>query len=299
MTAVPGEGEPLAGTAVGFIGLGLMGKPMARALARADASLVVHNRSRAVVDELVGEGMAAAASPADVARRAQIVILMLPDTPSVERVVDGEGGLLPALGAGHLVIDMSTTRPTVTRRLAALVAERGAEWLDAPVSGGQVGAEQATLAIMAGGSEQAFARARPLFQAMGRTITHVGGIGAGQIAKIANQIIVALTIGAVAEALTLARAAGVDPARVRDALAGGFADSRILELHGARMIKGDFTPGGRSETQLKDLEQALEVAHDLGLELPALTLTRDRFRQLVEAGDGGLDHSALIRLFQR
>ena len=285
----------LSGRTVGLIGLGLMGRPMARNLARAGASLVVHNRSRGPMDELAKEGMTPAGDPAAVARAADTVILMLTDTPAVEAVADA---LLPALTPGHLVIDMGTTAVGATRHLAERVRAAGAEWVDAPVSGGQVAAEAATLTIMAGGNTEAFERARPLFEALGRRVTHVGDVGAGQVAKTANQVIVGLTIGAVAEALALAKAAGVDPARVREAIRGGFAESRILELHGARMVSGDFTPGARVTTQLKDLTQAEALAEQSGIDLPAVSLCRELYEVLVEKGDGGLDHAALFRLFE-
>lgn len=295
MTAGAEVSRPdLTGRTVGFIGLGLMGKPMARALARAGARLVVSNRSPGAVAELAGEGMIPATGPAAVAGQADDIVLMLSDTVAVETVADA---LLPVLRPGHLVIDMGTTAVAATRALAEKVRAAGADWLDAPVSGGTVAAEAAGLTIMAGGREESFARALPLFQAMGRRITLVGGSGAGQVAKCANQVIVALTIGAVAEALALARAAGVDPAKVRDAIRGGFAESRILELHGGRMVAGDFTPGGRVTTQVKDLRQAEALAGESGIELPTLGLTTELFEMLVERGDGGLDHSALYRLF--
>lgn len=286
----------LKGRTVGFIGLGLMGRPMARNLAKAGASLVIHSRSSGPVEELAREGMSPAASPAEVAARADTVILMLSDTVAVEAV--GEA-LLESLRPGHLVIDMGTTAVAATRRIAEVVRGKGAEWVDAPVSGGTVAAEAGTLTIMAGGSEDAFARALPLFQALGQRITHVGEVGAGQVAKTANQVIVGLTIGAVAEALALAKAAGVDPAKVREAIRGGFAESRILELHGQRMVTGDFTPGGRVATQIKDLRQAEELAEQSGIELPALGLSLELFEMLAEQGDGGLDHAALYRLFAR
>ncbi|WP_448204502.1 NAD(P)-dependent oxidoreductase [Azospirillum sp. sgz302134] len=286
----------LNGRTVGFIGLGLMGRPMARNLAKAGASLVIHSRSPGPVEELAGEGMNPAASPAGVARRADTVILMLSDTAAVETVA---AGLMEALTPGHLVIDMGTTAVAATRRLAEAVRAKGAEWVDAPVSGGTVAAEAAGLTIMAGGTPDAFARALPLFQAMGQRITHVGESGAGQVAKTANQVIVGLTIGAVAEALALAKAAGVDPAKVREAIRGGFAESRILELHGQRMVSGDFTPGGRVVTQIKDLRQAEELAEQSGIDLPALGLNLELFELLAEQGDGALDHSALYRLFSK
>jgi 2-hydroxy-3-oxopropionate reductase len=287
----------LAGQEIAFIGLGLMGRPMARNLAAAGARLVIHNRSRGGVDELAAEGMAAAESPGDASARSDIVILMLPDTPTVDAVLFGEKGVAGGLRPGALVIDMGTTAVTATRDFAARIAEHGAGYVDAPVSGGQVGAEAATLTIMAGGSADDFERARPLFEVLGSHITHVGDSGAGQVAKAVNQVIVGLTIGAVAEALALARAAGVDPEQVRRALAGGFAGSRILELHGQRMTAGDFTPGGRAATQRKDMAQALDLAAELGLDLPATALNRDLYDRLIAAGHGDLDHSALYKLF--
>lgn len=297
------ERPDLTGTKVGFVGLGLMGRPMARALADAGAALVAHNRSPGPVEELVrersarGAGVGIGGSPAGVARATDVVVLMLTDTPAVDAVTRGPDGLLEVVGPDHLIIDMGTTAVADTRRLAALVAERGAEWVDAPVSGGTTAAAAASLTIMAGGSERAFARAMPLFRAMGRRITHVGAAGAGQVAKAANQVIVGLTIGAVAEALALARAAGVDPARVRDAIRGGFAESRVLELHGERMTTGNFAPGGRVATQLKDLRQALELAEASGLSLPAVALCAALYAELAAAGDGALDHAALYRLY--
>jgi 3-hydroxyisobutyrate dehydrogenase-like beta-hydroxyacid dehydrogenase len=293
------ESRPdLSGQVIGFIGLGLMGRPMARNLARAGAAMVVHNRSPAAMDALAGDGMVLANSPAAVARAASTVILMLTDSAAVETVTEAAGGLVEGLKPGSLVIDMGTTAVAVTRRLGTLVHALGAGWVDAPVSGGQVGAAEASLSVMAGGETGAVERAWSLFQVLGRRITHVGGTGAGQVAKAANQLIVGLTIGAVAEALALAHAAGVDPALVRDAIRGGFAESRILDLHGGRMVSGDFTPGGRVTTQLKDLRQAEDLAQAAGIDLPALTLTRSLYEGLVERGDGDLDHAALYRLFQ-
>ena len=284
----------LTGRSVGVIGLGLMGRPMARNLAKAGATLVVHSRSPGPVAELAAEGMSPAASPAEVAARADTVVLMLSDTVAVETVA---AGLMEALRPGQLVIDMGTTAVEPTRRLAEAVRAKGAAWVDAPVSGGTVAAEAGSLTIMAGGSAEAFAKALPLFQVLGQRITHVGDSGAGQVAKMANQVIVGLTIGAVAEALALAKAAGVEPGKVRDAIRGGFAESRILDLHGQRMVTGDFTPGGRVVTQIKDLKQAEELAEQSGIQLPALGLSLELFEMLADQGDGGLDHAALYRLF--
>ncbi|HET8728624.1 MAG TPA: NAD(P)-dependent oxidoreductase [Alphaproteobacteria bacterium] len=282
---------------IGFIGLGLMGRPMALNLHGAGAAVTVHNRSRGPVEELAAEGLIPAASPRAAAEAADTVIVMVSDTPAVEAVLTGPDGVVEGLRPGALVVDMGTTEVPATRRFAERVAAAGGDYVDAPVSGGQVGAETAALTIMAGGSPAAFEQARPIFQALGRKITHVGDIGSGQIAKAANQLIVGLTIGAVAEALTLARIAGADPARVRDALEGGFAWSRIMELHGKRMIDRDFRPGGKAKTQLKDLRQAEALAQSFDLELPALRLNRTLYESLVDRGDGELDHSALIRLF--
>nr|WP_281396721.1 NAD(P)-dependent oxidoreductase [Roseospira visakhapatnamensis] len=286
----------LDGWRVGVIGFGLMGRPMARALAAAGAEVIVHARRASVRDIAAADGLETADSPAAVARTADVVLVIVSDTPAVESVVAGSGGLLGAVRPGHLVIDMGTTAVATTRALAARVAGAGADYVDAPVSGGQVGAEQATLSIMAGGTEAAIARARPVFQVLGTRLTHVGDVGAGQVAKAANQVVVGLTIGAVAEALTLARRAGVDPGRVRDALAGGFAESRVLAMHGRRMVEGAFTPGARATTQRKDLDQALALAEAVGVTLPATTLARDLYDRLIARGEGDLDHAALIRV---
>ena len=281
---------------IGFIGLGLMGKPMARNLFKAGANVIIHNRSRAAVDELAAEGMRSALSPAAIADGADIIVLMLSDTPAVQTVMHDERGLLGNLQAGTLVIDMGTTETLATRELAAQVEAKGAAYIDAPVSGGTLGAQKGELVIMAGGDTASMLRAGPLFDVLGKQTTHVGDVGAGQVAKAANQIIVGLTIGAVSEALALASKAGVDPGRVREALQGGFADSRILELHGKRMVDHTFDPGGKCTTQRKDLDQALSLARALGIELPATGLSRDLYDRLIVDGHGELDHSALIKV---
>lgn len=286
----------LSATTIGFIGLGLMGRPMALNLQRAGAQLIIHNRSRRIVDELSGAGMESANSPRQVAERAKTVILMVTDTRAVEDVLLGRDGAVPGLEPGSLVIDMGTTAVAQTRRFAERVMTAGADYVDAPVSGGQLGAEAGNLTVMVGARTGVFERARPLLEPLAGSITHVGDIGAGQVAKAANQIIVGLTIGAVAEAIALARRSGVDPANVREALMGGFAASRILELHGRRMIDQSFEPGGRATTQRKDLAEALELARELNLELPATALTLELYDRLIEQGDGGLDQSALIRV---
>ena len=285
--------HPLSGHIVGFVGLGLMGRPMATNLHAAGAEVVIHNRSRAVVDALEAQGLSPARSPREVAERAPVVVVMATDTPAVERIVGADDGIANGIAPDGLVIDMGTTAVVATRELAASIEGRGAQYVDAPVSGGEVGAKAGTLTIMAGGSQPAVARAMPYFEVMGARVSHVGDAGAGQIAKAANQVIVGLTIGAVAEGLALARRAGADPARVREALQGGFASSRILELHGQRMIDGAFTPGGKATTQRKDMQEALDLASSIGLELPATALSRDLYDRLIAAGGGGLDHSGL------
>ncbi len=289
----------IEGKTIGFVGLGLMGKPMALNLHKAGARLIINNRSQDVVRDLAVLGMTPAPTPAAACEGAEAVIVMLPDTPAVETVLLGEGGVVSGLEAGLLVIDMGTTKVTSTRRFAKAVTEAGGDYIDAPVSGGTIGAESGELTIMAGGSEAAMARAMPIFEVLGKQTTHVGGIGAGQVAKAANQVIVGLNIGAVAEALTLARNAGVDPGKVREALRGGFADSRILEVHGKRMVDGDFRPGGKCVTQRKDLFQALELAGELGFELPATRLCMKLYDKLIAEGHGDLDHSALIKVLEK
>jgi len=289
--------KELTDKTVGFIGLGLMGRPMCHNLIKAGLLPVVYNRSPQPRQELAGEGAVVAASSAEVAEKSDIIVIMVADTPAVESVLTGPDGVLETLRPDTLLIDMGTTAVPATRRLAALVEEKGALYVDAPVSGGTIGAENGSLTIMAGASEQAFARALPVLNLLGERITHVGATGAGQVAKAANQVIVGLNIGAVAEALALAKTAGVDPAKVRAALRGGFADSRILEVHGQRMVDGTFAPGAKCTTQRKDMHQALELAAGLGLDMPATALSRDLYDRLIAAGDGDLDHAALFRLY--
>lgn len=282
---------------VGLIGTGLMGTPMARRLMDAGIELLLCSRTREKALALVPDPGMVCDTPARLAAGVDVVILMLTDSPAVEQVLCGPHGVLDALTPGSLVIDMGTTAVAATRVFADYVHDAGAEFIDAPVSGGVVGAEQGTLSIMAGGSEAAIARAMPLFAILGTRTTRVGECGAGQIAKAANQVIVGLTIAAVSEGLALASRAGADIGGVREALAGGFASSRILELHGRRMEQGDFTPGGRCTTQHKDLQQALELAAQLGMELPVTELCRDLYERLMDSGDGELDHSALFKLY--
>jgi 2-hydroxy-3-oxopropionate reductase len=280
---------------IGFIGTGIMGKPMAQNLQNAGHRLFFSEHRGKAPAELLGERGAALASLQEVARAAEIIVLMVPDTPQVEEVLFGEGGLAGGLAAGKLVIDMSSISPSATRDFARRVCESGADYLDAPVSGGEVGARNASLSIMVGGDAQAFERALPLFRALGKNITHVGGSGAGQTAKVANQIIVALNIQAVAEALLFAARNDADPARVREALMGGFAGSKILEVHGERMIEGRFEPGFRIGLHQKDLNLALAGARELGLNLPNTANAQQVFSTCVALGGSDWDHSALIK----
>ena len=287
----------LSGRCIAVLGMGIMGRSMVRNLARAGAEVVVWNRTIDTARQMAGGAIRVVATPAQAARTADIRIIVVADSQALADVVLGSEGVLAGLNGRGLVIDMGTSSVNATHELAAQVAAAGGEYLDAPVSGGERGASAATLSIMVGGSELAYATALPILQALGQNIRRIGKVGAGQVAKAANQIIVGLTIEAVAEALALARAAGVDPARVREVLAGGFADSRILHLHGQRMLEGDYSPGGRALTQRKDLELALALAADCGLELPATSLCRERYDELIAAGKGDCDHSALAVLY--
>jgi 2-hydroxy-3-oxopropionate reductase len=282
---------------VGFIGLGVMGRPMAANLLTAGHTLYVHSRKGAPAD-LTDRGAIACANGEAVARQADVIITMVPDTPDVQSVLFGANGVTAGLSPGKLVIDMSSIAPLATRDFAARVETLGCDYLDAPVSGGEVGAKAATLTIMVGGPERAFELALPLFQAMGKNITLIGGHGAGQTAKIANQIIVALTIEAVGEALLFASKAGADPAKVRQALMGGFASSRILEVHGERMIKRNFAPGFRIELHQKDLNLALSGAQALGVSLPNTAGAQQLFNACIAKGGSNWDHSALVRALE-
>jgi 2-hydroxy-3-oxopropionate reductase len=282
---------------IGFIGLGIMGAPMAGHLIAAGHSLFLKS-GRSVPEALVAAGGTPCASAAEVAQRSDVVILMLPDTPDVAAVLFGEDGVAAGLSAGKTVVDMSSISPIETQAFAARVEALDCDYLDAPVSGGEVGARNAALSIMVGGKPKAFERVRPLFESMGKAITHVGPSGSGQIAKVANQIIVALTIGAVAEGLLFASKAGADPAKVREAITGGLATSRILELHGKRMIDRSFDPGFRIALHQKDLNLALEGARALGMSLPATALTQQLFSACAANGGSGWDHSALVRALE-
>ena len=280
---------------IGFIGLGIMGAPMAGHLLAAGHTLFVRTRSK------VPEALAAAtacASPKEVAERADIIFLMLPDTPDVEAVLFGKDGVAAGLSKGKTVVDMSSISPIETKAFAQKVNALGCDYLDAPVSGGEVGAKAASLTIMVGGSEEAFARIKPLFELMGKNITLVGGNGDGQTTKVANQIIVALNIAAVGEALVFAAKAGADPAKVRQALMGGFASSRILEVHGERMIKRTFNPGFRIQLHQKDLSLALAGARALGVALPGTANAAQLMQACAANGMQDLDHSALVRALE-
>ena len=284
---------------VGFIGLGIMGRPMAKNLMEAGYELVVHNRSPEKAEELAKEGNAtAAASPGQVAQACDIVITMLPDSPDVEAVVAGEGGVLEGIRDGALLVDMSTISPVVTKELSEKVREKGASMLDAPVSGGDVGAIEGALSIMVGGSEEDFERARPLFDVMGKAATHVGPIGAGQVVKACNQIVVALTIEAVSEALVLGSKAGVRPEIILQVLGGGLAQSRVMEMRGPTMIQGKFEPGFKARLHRKDLNIALQTARQYGVSLPATALVDQLFTTLAERGMGDRDHSALLTVIE-
>lgn len=288
--------KPLAGHKIGFVGLGNMGRANARHLHEAGADVVVWNRSDAPAEAAVKLGMRRAASLPELAREigAGIICINLTMTDVVEQVVFGAGGLIEGLHKDALVIDFGTTGVPETKKFAERV-----NWVDAPVSGGQVGAEAASLTIMAGGTETNFQRALPIFQACGKNITHMGASGSGQVTKLANQLIVAQTIDAVAQALRMAELSGVDSALVRKALLGGFAESRILDLHGSRMVKRDFAPGGRATLQLKDVRLMCALADSVGLDSPTLKNSLAQWETFVhEKGFGDLDHSGLFRLYE-
>ena len=281
---------------LGFIGLGIMGKPMAGHLVAAGHEVFLTSRS-GVPQDLKGKGKPCA-SAKEVAQNADVIFLMLPDTPDVEKVLFGPGGVAEGLTKGKIVVDMSSIAPLATKEYARRVNELGCDYLDAPVSGGEVGAKGASLTIMVGGPEAAFSKVKPFFELMGKNITLVGGNGDGQTCKVANQIIVALTIEAVGEALLFASKAGADPAKVRQALMGGFASSRILEVHGERMIKRNFQPGFRIELHQKDLNLALAGARALGLSLPNTACAQQLFSACVANGGAAWDHSGLVKALE-
>jgi len=284
---------------IGFIGLGVMGRPMAAHLARKGYGMTVHTRTRRVADDLISAGSAWADSPAEVAGRSDIVITMLPDTPDVERVVRGPDGVLEQLASGSVVVDMSTISPEAAGSLASDVAARGSVMLDAPVSGGEVGAINGSLSIMVGGDRQTFERVRPILACMGNPerIVHIGQEpGSGQICKVCNQAAIAGALAGVGEALALARKAGVDAAAVRQALLGGFASSRVLEVHGERILTGNYVPGFRTRLYQKDLRIANETAAAHGVAMPATSLVAQLVNALVASGGADLDYSAIGRV---
>ncbi len=285
-------------TRIAFIGLGIMGRPMAGHLQAAGHDLFVVRHVSPLPEELLAAGAVECAGAAEAASRGEVVITMVPDTPDVEEVLLGAGGVVEGLRSGTTVIDMSSISPIETKRFAERIAEKGCDYVDAPVSGGEVGAKAASLTIMCGGGGETFERVRPLLELMGANITLVGDVGAGQTCKVANQIIVALTIEAVGEALLFASKAGVDPARVREALMGGFAGSRILEVHGARMIERTFDPGFRIALHQKDLGLALQGARALGISLPNTATAQELMNACAAQGWSDLDHSGLVKALE-
>jgi 2-hydroxy-3-oxopropionate reductase len=280
---------------IGFIGLGVMGKPMVKNLMKAGHSLIVHSRSKGPVDELVAAGAKAAASPADVAKQANVVITMLPDTPDVELVISGREGVLATMSAGGVIIDMSSISPAATKKLAAQAKVNHVVMLDAPVSGGEIGAINGTLSIMVGGDEAAFNRVKPILEAMGNPerIVRIGESGAGQVCKVCNQIAIGGALAGVSEAFALAKKAGVDAARVRQALLGGFAASRVLEVHGERMLNDNYVPGFRAKLYQKDLRLAGEASSANGVPMPATSIVTQLIDTLVASGGGDLDYAAM------
>jgi 2-hydroxy-3-oxopropionate reductase len=283
---------------IGFIGVGIMGKPMALNLLKAGYAVTVHDLNRQPVDELVKQGADSADSARAVAEKSDVVITMLPDSPEVEAVVFRPDGVLEGIRKGMLFVDMSTIAPATSEKISKVLLEKGVEALDAPVSGGDVGAKAGTLSIMVGGTKAAFERALPLFQVMGKNIVHIGDAGAGQVTKACNQIVVGMTIQAVAEAMTLAKKAGVDIEKVRDALLGGFAQSRILDLHGKRILEGNFQPGFKIKLHRKDMNIALQTGRTLSVPLPGTAQVASQMDAIIAQGNGDLDHSALALFLQ-
>jgi 2-hydroxy-3-oxopropionate reductase len=281
---------------VGFVGLGIMGAAMAGNLLEAKHELVVHTRTKA--EQLISYGALVADSPREVAQVSDIIITMLPGPPEVDEVIAGEGGLLEGAREGSLIVEMSTSSPLLARELAHAARERGVRMLDGPVSGGDLGARDGTLSIMVGGEDDDFERARPLFEVMGETVVHVGGAGAGQVVKACNQIVVALAIEAVAEALVLGSKAGVAPDRVIEVLSGGLAANKVLDVKGEKFLSHDFTPGGKVEYHRKDLGIALAAGREYGVTLPVTALVEQMFGVLEAKGRGGWDHSALLTLIE-
>jgi len=283
---------------IGFIGLGIMGKPMARHLLKAGYPLVVHNRSRASVEELSQEGAQVALNSQEVAARSEIIITMLPDSPDVELVYAGAQGIFAGVKSGTLLIDMSSISPVVARNLAAKAEKHGCEMLDAPVSGGEAGAITGSLSIMIGGNTNAIERAMPIFEKLGKNIVYIGDAAAGQVTKAANQMVVGTTIAIVGEALVLAAKAGVDPAKVRQALLGGFAQSKILEAHGQKMLDRNFKPGFRIRLHEKDMKIALATGSEYGVPLVVTGVVGQMMTAIKGMGNGDLDHSGLVKFVE-
>lgn len=283
---------------IGFIGLGIMGKPMAGHLMDAGYELVVHNRNRDAVDELVGKGATEAHSGKEVAEQSDIVITMLPDSPDVESVALGEGGIIEGAHGGLIFVDMSTIAPSVTTRVGEVLAEKGVQSLDAPVSGGDIGAQNATLSIMVGGDEDTFNTVKPLFDVMGQSAILCGPLGAGQTVKACNQILVAVTIAGVSEALTMGTKAGVDPIKIVQVLSGGLARCGVLENRGERMVNGDFDPGFRIRLHYKDLNIIQKTSNDFDVPLPVTSEVFELFKTAMVKGRGELDHSGLLTIIE-
>lgn len=286
-------------TNIAFIGLGIMGKPMALNLLKAGHRLRVHARRAESMQPLIQAGAVGCASPSEAAQGSEIIFVMVSDTPDVEQVVLGRAGVAEGAASGAILVDMSTISPVATRHMAQVLASRGIEMLDAPVSGGDIGAVNGTLSIMVGGKAETFAKVRPYFEIMGRNIVHIGGNGAGQVAKGCNQIIAGVTIQAVAEALTLARKNEVDPAKVREAMLGGFAYSRVLEIHGKRMLDRNFTPGFKARLHRKDLRIVMDTAAQLDICLQQAGLAAQHLNALVGRGLGEEDSSAIVKVIER
>ena len=283
---------------IGFIGLGIMGKPMAGNLIVAGYQLVVHDINREAVQELVAKGAEEALSPKEASESADAIVTILPDDDTVEQVATGKEGVLEGMSEGAILVDMSTISPTTAKRIAERLEANGMEMLDAPVSGGEVGAIEGSLSIMVGGKQEIFDRVLPVLQKMGKNINYVGDHGAGQVAKASNQIIVALTIEAVAEALIFAKKSGVDPCKVRDALLGGFAHSRVLELHGRRMLERNFEPGGKVRLHKKDTGIAMSIAKELGMYLPGTSLVSQLWNAVAAQGGLDWDHSSMVKVLE-
>jgi len=284
---------------IGFIGPGIMGGPMALNLMKGGHKLWVYARRPEAMQALVKAGATACATPMDVATHADVIFTIVSDTPDVESVIFGETGIAKHARSGSVIVDMSTISPTATKVFAERLAKQGVDMLDAPVSGGETGAINGTLSIMVGGKTKVFERVKPLFELMGKNIVHIGDNGAGQVAKACNQIVVAVTIEAVAEALTFARKNGADPAKVREALMGGFAGSKIMEVHGKRMLDNDFKPGFKVGLHQKDMRIVMETAHQLGVALPAAALVTQHLNALMGTGDTDLDSAAVVKIVKR